>query len=384
MRELPVTFALSLLIHTVALVGYVTIDHSEPSRPVTKPAVKVEILEPLEDPPVEVALLDSDTVNLFPDAEPLPQPVAVAAVAKVTPREKTRVTPVPEAIAVTTQTTTELPPKVEPPTTDPKKKPGSLSMRGGRPEPTIHRPGSEGISDEALEKMAKGDIPVKIQNLPGAKESADFDKANARLSNDKWVQNATPEELAQARWDREAARQAKKEVELVAQKDGTHTSEKTTFKATVNRDGTVDIKDKKNWQQKSLFRAEFDVTDAFMRNNGQDPYASEKRKFLDRTRDQRVEIGKQYRKEQLGQSAKLMASNLARLWAITTDPAKRKDELFALWDECAETGDDAIVEGGAAARRLLINWVHAKHVTFTHAELTAFNAKRKSKATFAP
>ncbi|MGE0398890.1 MAG: hypothetical protein AB7T06_19430, partial [Kofleriaceae bacterium] len=91
-----------------------------------------------------------------------------------------------------------------------------------------------------------------------------------------------------------------------------------------------------------------------------------------------------YRTEQLGQSAKLMASNLARLWAVTSDPQKRKDELLALWDECAEVGDAEIVEGGAAARRLLINWVHAKKVQFTPQELTAFNAKKKSKATFAP
>lgn len=376
MRELPVTFALSLLIHTAALTWYVAFDHSEPPRAVTRTTPTIEVVPPVEDPPVDVVLFADDTVTQFPDAAPT-LVAAAQPVAKVT-RPKAH----EAAIVTTTQPTIETPP-VEPPPTDPKKK-MSMSMRGGKTEPTIHRPGSDGISDEMLKQMVDGKLDVKIANLPGAKESANFDKAQARLHNQGWVQNATPDELTAARFDRYAAREAKKEVELVEQKDGTYVSEKTTYKAKVNRDGTVEFKDKANWQQKSIFNAEFDVTDAFMRNHGQDPYAAEKLKYLDRTRDQRVEIGKRYRKEQLGQSAQLMATNLARLWSMTADPAKRKDELFALWDECAETGDEDLVFGGEAARQLLVNWIHAKHVVFTQAELAAFNAKRKSKATFAP
>ncbi len=56
----------------------------------------------------------------------------------------------------------------------------------------------------------------------------------------------------------------------------------------------------------------------------------------------------------------------------------------ALWDECAETGDEDLVVGGEAARRLLINWIRTKHVVFTPAELAAFAKTKKSKATFAP
>lgn len=379
MRELPITLALSLLVHTAALTWYVAMDHSEPARSVTASAA----VAPVEEPTVEVVLFDDDTVTQVPDTDPL----LVAKV--VSPRHATTKTS-PAAVVATTRTTTELPPITEPPatpTTPPtndKKKPSLLSMRDGRPEPTIHKPGSDGISDEALKRMVDGEIPVKISNLPGAQENAAFDKAEARLHNRGWVANATGEELTAARFDRAAARQAKREVELVEQKDGTYTSDKTTFKATVARDGTVAIKDKGNWQQKGLLSAEFDVTDAFMRNHGQDPYASAKREYLDRTRDQRVEIGKRYRTEQLGQSAQYMAQNLARLWATTNDAAKRKSELFALWDECAETGDDELVVGGQQARLLLINWVHAKHVVFTEAELAAFNKQRKSKATFAP
>ena len=150
---------------------------------------------------------------------------------------------------------------------------------------------------------------------PGAQADADLAKAQARLHSSKFVESASPGELTAARFDLVAARQAKKEVELVEQKDGTYTSDKTTFKATVNLDGTVKLTDKANWDQKSLFFATFDATDALMRRLGQNPYASEKRKFLDRTRDQRVEVGKRYRSARLAQSAQIMAGNLARLWA---------------------------------------------------------------------
>ena len=70
---------------------------------------------------------------------------------------------------------------------------------------------------------------------------------------------------------------------LKQQKDGTYKTDKETFGATVARDGTVTITDKPNLQRQGL-GAKFDVTDAAMRAQGIDPYASEKRRFLDRTR----------------------------------------------------------------------------------------------------
>lgn len=377
MRELPVTLALSLLVHAAAAAWYVTTDHPEQTRAVTAPAAPVALPAPptarVDDVPVEVALLDDDTVTHVP---------ALAPGSLATHDTMAPPRPRSQAIATTAPSTTELPPRDPTPPTPPTKKPSLLSMRDGRPEPIIHRPGSDGISDDALAKMVRGELPVTIANLPGARETASFERADDRLRDPHWVEGASPDELAAARGERLAAREAQRAVELVAQKDGTYTSEKTTFRATVNRDGTIDLHDKPNWQRKSLLSAEFDVTDAFMRSRGIDPYASAKREFLDRTREQRYEIGKRYRTEQLAESARLMAANLAQLWASTSDPRKRKDELFALWDECAETGDPELVAGGAAARQLVINWIHAKHVELTPAEVAAFNARKKSKVTF--
>ena len=52
----------------------------------------------------------------------------------------------------------------------------------------------------------------------------------------------------------------------------------------------------------------FDVSDAFMRSHGQDPYASKKLKFLDSTRDERVQIGMKHRSEQLAKASRSCAA----------------------------------------------------------------------------
>ena len=158
--------------------------------------------------------------------------------------------------------------------------------------------------------------------------------------------------------------------ELKRQKDGTYKADHDTYVAKVEKDGTVHFKDKKNLRIEG-FGGRFDTTDWMMRRHGMDPYASEKLAMLDRTRDQRVEIGKAYR--------------LARLWATTQDVAARKELVFALWDECAETGDEDLVSGGAGARELLLRFVQVKLPgAYTADELAKLNAHRHSKAMFDP
>lgn len=139
-----------------------------------------------------------------------------------------------------------------------------------------------------------------------------------------------------------------------------------------------------------------------MRRHGQDPYASYKLRVLDETRDERAAIGKRYRTQQLAQSRQLMQKNLDRLWASTLDVAARKQGLFELWDDCAETGpemepggftppgaNDELVAGGTSARSQLVGFVRSKLPAgtagaFTADELARFNKQRKSRAEFQP
>jgi hypothetical protein len=133
----------------------------------------------------------------------------------------------------------------------------------------------------------------------------------------------------------------------------------------------------------------FDITDGLMRSHGQDPYARRKLAFLDATRDERAEIGRQHRDAELARSSELVQKSLQAAWAATPDLSTRKQALFELWDDCAETGDPAVIAAGEAARRLVIGFIRG-HLpagspdAFTAAEIAALGRTQQSKAVFRP
>jgi hypothetical protein len=182
---------------------------------------------------------------------------------------------------------------------------------------------------------------------------------------------------------------------------GRKKSDQNVFVAKVERDGSVRLTDKANLDIElspnpaRFLSGRFDVTDYLMRKTGNDPYASRKLKFLDETRDERVAIGKQWRKEQLQQTAIIMKQNLVRAWAQSPDIPSRKRALFALWDEivepttAADQADEVLAEASRAARRAVIGFIRARlpagsEHAYSEAELAAFNARKQSAATFAP
>ncbi|MDQ3340934.1 MAG: hypothetical protein M4D80_37735 [Myxococcota bacterium] len=182
---------------------------------------------------------------------------------------------------------------------------------------------------------------------------------------------------------------------------GRKKSHQDVFVAQVDRDGSVKIKDTKNLQAElslnpaKLLSGRFDVTDYLMRKTKNDPYASRKLKFLDETRDERVEIGKQWRQQQLQQTTQIIRKNLSRAWAQSSDLAARKQALFELWDEIVEPksrddlADEVLVEASRAARRAVVGFIKA-HLpagsahAYSESELIAFNAKKQSSSKFAP
>ena len=361
MRTLGVTAAISLVVHGVALAYVLHREKPEPPPPVA-PALAVT----LEAAPPEAELVIVDLVAPAPAAVPPPERGADATVdaatAQRTDRRRTAI-----AASASTTTGTEQPPpgpSEPPPATDappPAKKP-TLTMRSG---PQV-RTTVEQMAEAVLDLPPAGPLP----DYPGNRAKYDYEFAKARGDIEGMV----------------AARDAMRAEELKEQKDGTFTSDKTTFTARVNRDGTVDLADKPNLRVNGLVGS-FDATDWAMRMAGEDPYSAEKLRYLDRTRDQRVIVGKRYREEQLAQSAQLMQANLERLWQMSHDVAARKQAVFELWDDCAEAGDEDLVEGGAQARALLARWVQTKltgAAAYTDDELRTFNAKKRSKASFAP
>jgi hypothetical protein len=173
----------------------------------------------------------------------------------------------------------------------------------------------------------------------------------------------------------------------VIQDDGTMTTDQGTYTARIAPDGGVTLKDAPNVQPDwRVLGAHFDITDAIMRSRGEDPYASAKLSWLDRSRDVRVVQGTAYRHAQLAQADSLMRANVDAMWRQLPDNASRKQALFEMWDECAETGDPSLVEAGKAARATLLAIATERlgPNAFSPAELSAFNARRTSTQRFDP
>jgi hypothetical protein len=179
---------------------------------------------------------------------------------------------------------------------------------------------------------------------------------------------------------------------------GTKSSRGGEFDAKVARDGSVTITDGANVRLGARkgpppdgppVVLSFDVTDAMMRRHGQDPYASAKLKFLDRTRDERVEIGLAFKKDQLAHIAPMMRANIARAFVMFADPARQKRALFELWDDCAETGTEDLLEAGTVGRALVLGAIRKRFPAgssdaYTADEIAALSRGRTSKAVFAP
>lgn len=126
-----------------------------------------------------------------------------------------------------------------------------------------------------------------------------------------------------------------------------------------------------------------DITAWLHRKFVGDPYASRKKKLLDDTFDERVEMGVAHRAQQQLRSGEYVRKNLERLWAREQNPIARKAALFEMWDECAED------EAGLRARSIVIGWIR-KHLpagspdAYTADELTALQAHCTSSRKFAP
>jgi len=133
-----------------------------------------------------------------------------------------------------------------------------------------------------------------------------------------------------------------------------------------------------------------EITDAVMRQVGQDPYQSDKLRWMEATREERGEISRVHRKRQLDQVDQLVRRHLDALWArADLDLAAKRAALFELWDDGAEDGETAVVEAASRGRAHVIGFVRA-HLpagspdAYAAAELAALNRRRTSRARFAP
>lgn len=375
MRKLPVAAVISTVVHVA--VGVLWLSH-EAARvaPWVAPRIAVATAPaPALDPTFEVQIIDLSTEAPAASGPP------ARGTSSPPGRARVRVASVAGTASRSPIGSAEPGPEVTPPPEQPR---ATLSMRGrDRRSELLMLP--SGVIDDLLAKP-----PAPIPDLPGARIDAQIVELQGKLRNRGYVANATPDQIGSDRIELVGLRDARRAVELVRERDGSYTTHKDRFIARVDPDGKVHLTDKRNLEVHFYglgIAGRFDITDWAMRSRGMDPYASEKLKYLDRTRDQRVAIGQEYRRAQLAQSGVSMQRNIERLWASTAEVAARKQGLFDLWDDCAESGSAELVAGGAAARTRVVQFIQVTmrgEAAFTAADLARLNAQRRSAATFAP
>ncbi len=388
MRKLPVSLQISAAVHALAVTWMVS--HLPDEKPPVPPTPTIELFEAA---PVEVTFLDVPAIAAIPEAAPEtieiapePRPEA-AAITTGTATTKT-------GIATSGTTGTDTGPDT--PTGTPGKKNPLMEMRKGAPvRLTVGVPTGRWDGREHAPETYGPDIDSgRLDADGGGTFRSDEGPFTAKVERDGSVKLKDKANLS-IRFALPRPKRAGRAIASWYQNKnkpvGQLPPDKITKDSVLNSgeaSGHLDRKPDHGGAPIPVVGGGFDITDALMRNKGIDPYASKKLEYLDSTRDQRVQIGQRHRAKQLEQAAVIMKGNLGRVWSLPT-PEARREALFELWDECAETGTDDLIAAGRAARTLVIGVIRSRLPAgsvdaFTAADLATFNRKRQSKATFAP
>jgi hypothetical protein len=380
MEKVSVAVVASVLFHAVVVSAALAYEPPKRCEPTGAAPIQIELIPapvlPAPSEPLEVAMLDDSEIE------------AAAQADAIAPRKLARA-----SISTSATHVDEVQPQVEPPGAIPPTRNPLLDMRRKRADLSI-RPEYR----DALDHAPAGSAPAvevaptgQLDPSGGGTYRSNQGTFSAKVGQDGSVKLKDAKNFNIHIPDPRKLAKLPKMIgqgisDWYAQEDKTPGD--TTAQPLRSPGGEQDTKPDSGGTV-PILGGGFDVSDALMRRHGQDPYASKKLKYLDSTRAERVQIGTKYRKAQLAQSTQLVQKNIDYLWSRTQDPAARKRGLFELWDDCAETGDASLVEGGRAARQLVLGVIRSKFPAgsaqaFTAAELAALNAKRQSKAAFAP
>jgi hypothetical protein len=133
----------------------------------------------------------------------------------------------------------------------------------------------------------------------------------------------------------------------------------------------------------------FDLTDLVMRAAGMDPYGYDKGRVADMTRAMREEMSATERPRRIARALARLPGELEALWRRTDMGAsERREILFQLWDDLLE-GEGPEENAAARAREEILRFIgralpSGSGDAYSPDELARLNARRKSRASFAP
>lgn len=182
--------------------------------------------------------------------------------------------------------------------------------------------------------------------------------------------------------------------------NGTMRATGEPFKASIAADGTIRFQDRPNVQFDGIgtmpgtfipaLSGRFDVTDAVMASLGEVLYPYRKLKLMDQSREMRAGMAVRAKGQALEVSLAGYPRRLHTLWRDSQYTlAQRKQLLFALWDECAESGDDNVMATARSIRASTLAFIRkvlpaGAPGAYTETELAELNARRQSAAAFEP
>lgn len=384
----PVLFwALLLSIGAHALTGAVASASLArmPSAPIRLPdesPIEFMVLEPLERPDEPIRLPEPPPER--PSADPPPRtPSAPSAIA---PRRTERR---PSDAVIPTERPSEAEPA--PDSTPPEPDDG----REETPEELEARRRAEGISTKNGLRVDPRAVALSAlssemgRNAPRASYQEDRRPtvADRRSELNREHSGFLSAQANSKDWavPREAPR-------FMPRRDGSYTYQGHAFSARINPDGTIVFSDREGMNFSDLgtddgksagVRFSFDLADGAHRRRGSDPYRAEREYVMKGSEELREKLMAEHRKKEMERGLRRIETKLMTIWNASRDLSAKRRAIFRVWDELSED------EMGERARALILRFIRENapeesEAAFTPSEIEALNARRTSRAPFAP
>lgn len=174
--------------------------------------------------------------------------------------------------------------------------------------------------------------------------------------------------------------------ELVPDKGGGYKCETKTFVAHIKPDGKIEFENRFpiGFEKGGTFS--FDLTDLVMRGKKIDPYAAEKRRFLEFSDKLRNDLRKKAAAEAQTNAMSTFAEQLISVWENGRSGASRRRELYEKWADCSDDKNDSLGRKGRHAVEDFIrgHLPRGSSNAYTDEELQKIASERQGMPPFDP